>query len=161
MRRGPPSPRNLDVSVVLDLMIHDLDLALALTSAEALAVEAEGACIANATLDTVDAEVTFDDGFTAAVSASRAAQSRERTMRLVFPSGDLTIDFLAHTFENNTAFALNGDFEASAAGRDRLGASLAAFVAAVRGEGAAPLACAADGLRALDLALAVERAVGG
>jgi predicted dehydrogenase len=55
VRVGPPNPRNLDVSVVLDLMIHDLDLALALAADEPMAIEADGACVTNRTLDRVDA----------------------------------------------------------------------------------------------------------
>jgi predicted dehydrogenase len=161
LRRGPASPRCLDVSVVLDMMIHDLDLALSLTPAEPLAVEAEGAAVLNALFDEVHAEITFDDGFIATIGASRVAEARERSMRLVFPTGDVTIDFLAHTFENTTDYPLNAAFEASPAAQDGLGASLAAFIAAVRGVAPRPLATAEDGARALDLALAVEQAVGG
>jgi len=155
-RLGPPSPRNLDVSVVVDLMIHDLDLALAITDAEPLAVEAEGAAVANALFDEADAEVTFDDGFTAIFRASRIAGARERSMRLVYPSGEIAVDFLARTFTNTTGHPLAPVFE----GADPLGASLAAFIAAVRGEAPSPLANALDGAKALDLALAVEQAVG-
>ncbi|HEX7758767.1 MAG TPA: Gfo/Idh/MocA family oxidoreductase [Caulobacteraceae bacterium] len=157
-RLGPRSPRNLDVSVVIDLMIHDLDLALALTDAEPLAVEAEGAAIANALLDEADAEVAFDDGFTAIFRASRIAQTRERTMRLVYPSGEVVVDFLARTFANTTGHALIPTFDDLAS--DPLGVSLEAFLAAVRGEAPSPLANALDGAKALDLALAVEQAVG-
>ena len=159
VRAGPPSPRNLDVSVVIDLMIHDLDLALALTGADALAVEAEGACVANALLDEVTAEVNFDDGFTAVFRASRVAPQQERTMRLVYPSGEVVVDFLTHSFANTTPYLLNADYDETPAGKDRLGASIAAFLAAVRG-GGAPLANGLDGVKALDLALAVEQAVG-
>jgi predicted dehydrogenase len=160
VRRGPASHRSLDVSVVIDLMIHDLDLALALTGAPVLAVEADGACVSNDLLDEVQAEVVFDDGFTCELSASRVADARERSMRLVYPSGEVVIDFLKHAFSNTTPFALDASFEETPAGRDRLGASLAAFLAAVRGK-ASPLADGGDGARALDLALAVEQAVGG
>ena len=157
VRRGPPSPRSLDVSVVIDLMIHDLDLALALARTPVLAVEAEGACEVNDLLDVVETEVVFDDGFTAALVASRVAEMRERTMRLVYPSGEIVIDFLAHTFRNTTSFTLDAAFEQT----DRLGTSIGAFLAAVRGEASAPLADGVDGARALDLALAVELAVQG
>ncbi|HEY7852725.1 MAG TPA: Gfo/Idh/MocA family oxidoreductase [Caulobacteraceae bacterium] len=159
-RLGPASPRNLDVSVVIDLMIHDLDLALALAVAEPLAVEAEGACIANSLIDEARAEVSFDDGFTALCRASRVAAERERTLTLVYPRGEVRLDLLTHAFENTTPYALNLGFEDDPRSKDRLGASLAAFLAAVRGDGV-PLADARDGARALDLALAVEQAVGG
>jgi len=153
-RVGPPSPRNLDVSVVLDLMIHDLDLALALSPAQPLTVEGEGGP------DDATAEASFDDGFFCRFHASRVAARRERTMRLVFPSGEVRVNFLTHAFENTTPFALDPAFEETAAYKDRLAASLAAFIAAVRGQAPAPLASAADGARALDLALAVEQALG-
>jgi predicted dehydrogenase len=159
-RLGPASPRNLDVSVVVDLMIHDLDLALHLTAAEPLTVEAEGGRMANLHLDEAVAEVGFDDGFQAVFRASRVADERERTLTLAYAEGEVRLDLLAHRLENTTPWALDAAFEESAGGRDRLGTSLAAFVTAVRGEGA-PLADAVDGARALDLALAVEHAVGG
>ena len=72
----------------------------------------------------------------------------------------MRLDLLAHTFDNTTPWRLDARFEETSAGRDSLGASLAAFLGAVRGDGA-PLANATDGARALDLALAVEHAVGG
>lgn len=159
-RLGPPSPRNLDVSVVVDLMIHDLDLALHLTPSDPVTVEAEGRCVTNRLLDEASAEVSFEDGFQATFRASRVAETRERSLTIVYPEGEVRLDLLTHTFENTTPWALDSGFEESPAGRDRLGASLAAFIAAVRGEGA-PLADARDGARALDLALAVEQAVGG
>lgn len=161
VRLGVPSPRNLDVSVVLDLMIHDLDLALAIGAGRPFAVEGEGACLANDSLDEAAAEVTFDDGFIASFRASRVAPAPERTMRITYPSGALSIDFLSGAFENATPFALDPGFAATPDGRDRLGASLSQFVRAVRGEAPRPLADAADGVLALDLALAVQQAARG
>jgi predicted dehydrogenase len=159
VRVGPPNPRNLDVSVVLDLMIHDLDLALALDPTDPAMIEADGARVANDTLDRVEAEAEFDDGFVARFRASRVAEGRERTMRVVYPSGEVRVDFLTHAFVNTTPFALDPDFEQAPAAKDKLGASLGAFLAAVRGERPAPLATARDGARALDLALAIEHAM--
>ena len=160
-RLGRPSPRNLDVSVILDLMIHDLDLALAVAAGSPFAVEAEGACETNDQSDWVKAEVAFDDGFTAAFHASRVAETPERAMRVVYPSGEVRIDFLAGRFINTTAFALDPGFAQTPDGRDRLGASLWEFVRAVRGEAPRPLADGTDGVRALDLALAVTQALEG
>jgi predicted dehydrogenase len=161
VRLGVASPRNLDVSVVLDLMIHDLDLALAVGRGAPFAVEGEGARVANDEIDEAEAEVSFDDGFVARFRSSRVAAGPERTMRLVFPSGELRIDFLTGAFENTTPFALDEDFASTPDGRDRLGASLHAFLRAARGETSRPLADAVDGVRALDLALAVQQAAGG
>jgi predicted dehydrogenase len=157
VRISPPSPRNLDVSVVLDVMIHDVDLALALSPGEPAMVEADGAAVVNATLDRVDAEAEFDDGFIARFRASRIAEAPERSIRIVYPSGEVRLDFLTHALTNTTPFALDLNYAEIA--KDKLGASLAAFVAAVRGERAGPLATVRDGARALDLALAVEQAM--
>lgn len=154
VRRGTPSPRNHDVSAVLDLMIHDLDLALTLTDAEPLAVEAEG------DENQTTAEVTFDDGFTAVFESSRIADARERTMKLLYPSGELVIDFIARTFENSTSFPLDQHFAETPAGRDPLGASVREFIDAVRGVSPRPLVTAEEAAKALDLALAVEQAAG-
>jgi predicted dehydrogenase len=159
IRNGAASARNLDVSVVLDLMIHDLDLALALATGAPFAVEAEGRCVRNDLTDEAQAEVTFDDGFTARFAASRVAEAPARRLNLVYPSGEVAIDLLAGTLSAPPSFALNPRFGETPPGRDRLGVSLEAFVAAARGEGA-PLADARDGARALDLALAVEQAIG-
>jgi predicted dehydrogenase len=159
VRLGVASPRNLDVSVVLDLMIHDLDLALAIGRGQPFAVEGEGACVVHDQVDWARAEVTFDDGFTGAFHASRVADAPERSMTIVYPSGTLKIDFLGGGFTNTTPFDLDPAFAATPRGRDRLGASLHAFLRAVRGEIPRPLADAADGVRAVDLALAVQQAV--
>lgn len=154
VRRGTPSPRSQDVSVVLDLMIHDLDLALSLTGAEPIAVEAEGSP------DEVWAEVTFEDGFTAEFRASRIAEARERTMKIDYPAGALAIDFVARTFDNTTGFPLEEGFADTPAGRDPLGASVREFVDTVRGISPRPLVTGEEATRALDLALAVEQAAG-
>lgn len=166
VRRGTPSDRNLDVSVVLDLMIHDIDLALALCDGEPVTVEGEGAItrstsLANPSLDWVKAEATFDNGFTAVFDSSRVAQARERTMKVVYPSGEVEIDFLARTFRNTTPFPLIEDFTETPAGKDPLGQSVAGFLKAVRGEAPRPVVTGEEAARALDLGLAVEQAAGG
>ena len=153
VRHGTPNTRNRDISCVLDLMIHDLDLALAMSGDEPVAVEAEGE------FDRVRAEVTFNSGWTAVFEASRIAEARRRVMSVEFGDGRVDIDFLAPSFVNTTPLPLNSDFAQTPDGKDPLGVSVARFLAAVRGEGA-PVASGADGARALDLALAVEQAAG-
>jgi predicted dehydrogenase len=158
IRRGTYSPRNLDVSCVLDLMIHDIDLALALSGAETMSVEAQAVILHGPLADEVKAEAIFDDGLIALFEASRIAEARERRMRIVYPSGEVEIDFLARAFRNTTPFMLDANFTETPIGRDPLGAALGAFVAAARGEVDHLPAEAEDGARALDLALAVEQA---
>lgn len=161
VRWGTPSDRNLDVSVVLDLMIHDIDLALALCDGEPIAVEGEGAVTRSSSLDWVKAEATFDNGFTAVFDSSRVAEARERTMKVVYPSGEVEIDFLARTFRNTTPFPLIENFTETPAGKDPLGLSVAGFLKAVRGEAPRPVVTGEEAARALDLALAVEQAAEG
>lgn len=159
VRQGPQSQRSLDISVVLDLMVHDIDLALSLASGAPLAAEGEGDVAYSGGLDAVRAEVTFDDGFTAVFDASRMAPERRRTMRVVYPSGELEIDFLARSFRNTTRFDLNPDFAETPGARDPLGASVGAFLACVRGERDRPVVTGEEAAQALDLALAIEQAV--
>jgi predicted dehydrogenase len=158
VRHGPESERSLDVSVVLDLMIHDLDLALALAGVEPLSAEAEGVSSYSGGWDQVSAEVTFANGFTANFDASRMAPGRKRTMKLVYPSGELEIDFISREFRNTTGLDLNPNFQDTAGAKDPLGASVAGFLACVRGETDRPIVTAAEAARALDLGLAIEQA---
>jgi predicted dehydrogenase len=159
LRHGPPSDRSRDVSAVLDLMVHDIDLALAISRAEPVTAEGEGRQGPGGVWDVARAEVTFDDGFTAIFDVSRQAPERKRTMRLVYPSGEVEIDFLARTFRNTTPFALDADFAETPAAADPLGASVEGFLKAVRGEAPRPMVNAEEATRALDLALAVEQAL--
>ena len=160
VRFQPWGVRNTDVSCVLDLMIHDIDLALTLTSAQPLTVEASARITHGPFIDECAAEVTLDDGCGLKLSASRISETRERRMRIVFPSGEVRVDFVARTFVNTTPFALNADFAETPAGRDPLGASVGAFLAAVRGQAKRPQVTGEEAARALDLALAVEMAAG-
>ena len=159
LRHGPPSPRSQDVSAVLDLMIHDIDLVLAISGADPVTAEGEGVLGPNGVWDEARTEITFDGGLTAILEVSRLAAERRRTMRIVYPSGEVEVDFVARTFRNTTSFALNADFADTPAARDPLGASVQGFLAAVRGEASRPVVTADEAIAALDLALAVEQAL--
>ena len=160
VRRGPWGPRNTDVSTILDLMIHDIDLALTLNPAEPLTVEAESRTTEGPFIDEARADITLQDGSTLILEASRIAEHRERRMRVVYPSGEIEIDFITRAFRNTTPFALDEHFTETPAGHNPLAASVQAFVAAVRGEAARPAVTGEEAARALDLALAVEQACG-
>jgi len=160
LRHGPPSDRSRDVSAVLDLMVHDIDLALAISAADAVTAEGEGALSDDGVWDVARAEVSFDDGFTATFDVSRQAPERRRTMRVVYPSGEVAIDFVARTLSNTTPFALDPDYAETPAGKDPLRASVEGFLDAVRGKAPRPVVTAEEAIRALDLALAVEQALG-
>jgi predicted dehydrogenase len=141
-------------------MVHDIDLALAISAAEPVTAEGEGSLSDDGVWDVARADVSFDDGFSALFDVSRQAPARRRTMRVVYPSGEVEIDFVARTLRNTTPFALDPDYAETPAGKDPLRASVAGFVAAVRGEAPRPVVTAEEAIRALDLALAVEQALG-
>lgn len=159
VRHGPASPRSRDVSAVLDLMIHDLDLALAVCVEAPFAVAAQGARGEGGVWDTCRAEVAFGGGFTAVLDVSRTAPERRRTMRIVYPSGEVVVDFMARTLKSTTPFPLNVDFAQARAAKDPLGASVEGFLQAVRGEAPRPVVTPDEAIAALDLGLRVERAL--
>lgn len=158
VRKGIWSGRNADVSVVLDLMIHDLDLALTLSRGQVDSVSARAETRHGGLPDASEAEIAFADGMTAGFVADRAAPARERSMRIVYASGVVEIDFLARSFRSTTPFALRADFAETPRGQDPLGASVADFLAAVRGEAERPAVNGEEAERALRLALAVDDA---
>jgi len=160
LRHGPPSDRSRDVSAVLDLMVHDLDLALAISAADPVTAEGEGRLSDDGVWDVARAEISFDDGFAASFDVSRQAPERRRTMRVVYPSGEVEIDFVARTLRNTTPFTLDPDYAETPAGKDPLRASVEGFLAAVRGDAPRPVVTVEEAIRALDLALAVEQALG-
>lgn len=160
VRHGPPSSRSRDVSAVLDLMIHDIDLVLRVSGSEPVAAEAEGERAGDGVWDSVRAEVSFESGLVALFDVSRQAPARRRILKLVYASGEVEVDFVARTFRNTTPFDLNADFASTPAATDPLGASLTNFLAVVRGEIDRPLVTAVEAIAALDLTLAVEMALG-
>lgn len=156
-RMGPPSERCLDVSVTLDLMVHDLDLAIALAGGAVTSVEGEVDKGRFGTPDIARAKLVFDNGCVAEMEASRVHHERDRKMRVEYEAGVLEIDFVAKTFENSTPYALNADFADTPVARDSLGANVNAFIAsALDGEPVAVPGIA--GLRALDAARAIDGA---
>ncbi len=153
-RHGPWRERGSDVSVVLDLMIHDIDLALVLADAPLAAVSATGRALLSPTLDLALARLTFANGTVAHLSASRIAPAVERTARLHDAEGSVTVDLVARRLAR---FRRNGVETASWEDVDPLARQLSGFVAAVRGE-APPLVDGAAARAALAVALAIEEA---
>ena len=87
--------RSTDIGVVLDLMIHDLDLVLSLVPTPVRSVAAVGVSVFGGHEDIANARVEFEDGCVANLSASRASYVAARKMRLWGPEGYATIDFAA------------------------------------------------------------------
>jgi hypothetical protein len=143
---------------MLDMGIHDLDLAMVINPSMPMSIKAEGKTEHGPELDEVFTEIGFVDGMEFTLDCSRLDEGRVRTMRIVYPSGEVVLDFMAKSFSNTTVFPLNADYAETLDGKDPLGASVGAFLEAVRGRAPGPLVNGDEGLDALDLALRVEKA---
>jgi predicted dehydrogenase len=160
VREGPWTGRSADVSVTLDLMVHDLDLALQLMQAKPTGVLATAKSEHGRTADRIEARLAFAPHAEAVFISSRMAPERRRFMRAVYPSGEVNIDFLARSFENTTNFKLNPAFAETRIGADPLGANVAQFIDAVLGVAPRPIVNGEEALAVLELALDVDRASG-
>jgi predicted dehydrogenase len=153
-------PRVSDIDVVLDLMIHDIDLALSLTQAEVSTVIACGFKVITDSIDIATAHIEFADGAVARLSASRVSQAPVRKLRVFGRDGYVSADLqTARLREARRApgGAIVVDERAFPDG-DALRAEIASFVAAVRGEGTA-IVTGREGRRALALALEINKRI--
>jgi predicted dehydrogenase len=87
------NPRGTDVAVVLDLMIHDIDIILSLVKSEVKDVHASGIAVVSDTIDIANARIEFENGAVANVTASRISQKRMRKMRMFQKDAYITLDF--------------------------------------------------------------------
>ena len=161
-RIAPFKPRGTDVSVILDLMIHDLDLILALVASPIESVDAVGAAVASPHEDIANARIRFVNGAVATITASRVSPRTERRMRIFARDGTMAIDFANRHLtvvardrgQPVPGVAGFGIEETSWEDHDSLAAEHAAFIASVL-DGAPVVVDAAAGRRALDAALQV------
>lgn len=151
-RTGPWTGRSADVSVVLDLMIHDLDLVHRLIPGNVVSVEASSRAEHGAKADEVTTTITFENGSQARLHASRIAHSRKRGMSVTYPDGTIEIDFMTREI-NNTSRRTLDDLRFD----DPLGESVAAFVRTVR-DGGAVFVRPEEARHALETALTIESA---
>jgi predicted dehydrogenase len=166
VRIAPFKPRGTDVSVILDLMIHDLDLILALTDSPVESVDAVGAPVASAHDDIANARIRFANGAVATITASRISLKTERKMRIFSQTGYLTVDFSARKLTlvgRGIGMKLPGfeEFGVEQAGwqdHDALCAEHEAFFASAL-DGAPVLVDAEAGKRALAAALMVSESI--
>ena len=94
-RLAPFNPRGSDVAVVLDLMIHDIDLVLTLVGSEVQDVSAVGIPVLTPFVDIANARIGFASGAVANITASRVSRERTRKLRLFQQSGYLSLDLAA------------------------------------------------------------------
>ena len=179
-RLAPFTPRSLDVAVVLDLMIHDVDLLCNLVGRPVTGLAAAGVPVLSRHVDIANARVSFEGGAVANLTASRVSLSRVRKLRVWQPSGYLSLDLAAGKGEfyrlKEGVSVLDGVSLpegvpalaglASVVERIRirgdrtepLAAELSAFRDAIAGL-APPPVTGEDGRRALELALAIEKQI--
>ena len=173
-RLAPFSPRGSDVAVVLDLMIHDIDLLLTLVGSGAKEISAVGVPVLTPMLDIANARVTFTSGAVANITSSRISLERKRKIRIFQQSGYLSLDLAAGTGE---FFRLRSDIDPLAlrsapaditAFVDRikleapegepLKLELESFVAALNGEGPV-VVTGEEGRLALGVALRIVKEI--
>lgn len=170
-RLAPFGPRGTDVAVVLDLMIHDLDLVMSLARRPVTALAAAGIPVLTPSPDIANARIEFEGGGVANLTASRVSVERLRKFRFFQPSGYLSLDLAAgrgeflrlkegvrlepgsHVSAGNLMSVVER-IEIVGDGEEPLRCELAAFVAALREE--APVKVSGeDGRRALAVALEI------
>jgi predicted dehydrogenase len=159
-RLGSFSARSLDVDVVLDLMIHDLDIVLALDGSEPVQIEAVGVPVLTPRVDIANARLRFASGLIANLTASRVSVEKTRKFRVFAPRTYVSADFAAReaqiyrleadeTGNPRIASARHGEPD-----REPLRLQIDAFARAVRNR-TPPVVSGEDGRRALALAHAI------
>jgi predicted dehydrogenase len=146
-RMGPASARVTDISVISDLMVHDLDIVLALKPLPVINITAAG------TVDHAEATLTFSDGAHATLIASRTSPTRVRTLDVVAGPQTYHLDFIAKSLLNSATGAQN-----TYAG-DALAAELGHFLACVEGR-TKPRVTGETALAVMTLTWQIEAALG-
>lgn len=156
-RLGPPTPRVHDIGVVLDLMIHDLDLILNLVRSEIESIDAAGVPILTPHEDIANARLRFRSGCIANVTVSRVTPERQRKIRFFQKDTYLSLDLLKPDLQiyrkvNGPGGAVNIEYEHPVlTNREPLALEIDSFIDCVVHH-KTPLVTGQDGVRALELA---------
>jgi len=166
-RLAPFKPRGTDVSVVLDLMIHDIDLILNIVGSPVASIDAVGASVFTDEIDIANARLRFENGCVADATASRISMKSERKLRVfqsdAYLSMDLQQKVLTHVRKGGGPPA--GDVppvqieEHSFDPGDALREEIVSFLGCIAG-GQRPVVSGEDGLRALETAIRIGELVG-
>lgn len=165
-RLAPFKLRGSDVCVILDLMIHDIDIIQSLVKSPIQHIAANGACVLSNKIDIANARITFENGCVANVTASRVSLKTERKLRIFQHDGYLSLDLhhkkLAH-FRKGEKEMLPGipeivSEEQTLHQGDALLDEIAAFLEAIQ-TGGKPLVSGEDGKRALETAIEITRVI--
>jgi len=162
-RLGEFTARSIDVDVVLDLMIHDLDLVLSMDRSGLRRVDGSGVAILTPKVDIASARLTFNSGCVANITASRVSADRVRKFRIFQRDAYFSLDLQAQSAQH-VYLSLGGglpsiirdDLEVS--GTQPLQAEIRGFIDAVRND-APPLVSGEDGRDAMELALVVREKI--
>lgn len=95
LRLSPFQSRGTDVTVVLDLMIHDIDLVLGLVGGRVASLNAVGVPVVSGSVDIANARLVFENGAVADITASRVSAERKRRLRIFQPTGYISLDLVA------------------------------------------------------------------
>src|SRR6058998_2186601 len=153
------SPRSLDVDVVLDLMIHDIDIVLSLVPAPVREIRAVGIPVLSQKADIANARVEFEDGCVANFTASRVSFEKTRKLRFFQPHDYISVDYASQTgivVSLRMGRVLERKLEP--AKEEPLKLELQSFTECVRKRGK-PAVSGEDGLRALELAMRINGAI--
>jgi len=154
-RLGSFSARSLDIDVVLDLMIHDLDIILSLIKDEVKAIRSSGIHVLSEKIDIASARLEFKSGCVATLTASRVHQGKVRKLRIFEPTSCYSIDYIDQEVK---IFPLNGrqtDIKSLKIEKEEpLKKELKNFFRSIR-EGKTRKVSGEEGLRALKLAYRV------
>jgi predicted dehydrogenase len=167
-RIGPFGGRGTDVDVVLDLMIHDIDLILSFVRSPIKRIHAVGVPVLSKNADIANARLAFANGCVANVTASRVSMRKQRKIRIFQEDAYVSMDFVEHSIQivrRNWPAGPEGQPEISAetlepSKGDALLEEIRAF-AACAADGRAPLVTGADGLAALEAATRISRNMKG
>jgi predicted dehydrogenase len=162
-RLGVFSPRSLDIDVVLDLMIHDLQILHALDTSPLVEVRAVGIPVLSSRVDIANVRLQLASGCVANLTASRVSAEKVRKLRLFMPAAYLSLDYQeqelkGYRLERRDGTPVIAPADVAVEKAEPLRRELEAFVAACRGE-AAPIVSGEDATRALATALAVAEAL--
>lgn len=164
-RISPFAGRGTDVDVVLDLMIHDIDIIAHLVGRPLESVDAIGVPVITENVDIANARLRFEGGAIANVTASRVSFKSERSMRIFQPDVYITLDYGNKKLKCFTKTPASepgqlpqiGHEEYSIEERDALYDQISSFLEVVESRGE-PVVSGEDGLRALELAARIRRA---
>jgi len=159
-RVSPFSPRGTDVHVILDLMIHDIDIILSLVPSELKEIRAAGSPVLTPQIDIANVRLAFSDGCVANITASRVSQERLRKIRIFQPDTYFSLDYThqemkvyRRRYKEDGSPHITID-SLSTKKEEPLKAELTSFLKAVQA-GDAPRVSGEDGRRALDVALQI------